>query len=159
MNTDEKNTPTYEGETGIWLGQRPGHTTGFNRYICSVCNQSNGKRKTPFCPHCGTRMVFESDDMNSIRSKSGECETALLDKIIRAVDVFFAENEFVTTPFGNQATSAGYSLNSISNLNGGNCHITLYAKDRAVREQDVLRGGDSVHLLYLKKENTITTYD
>lgn len=36
-----------------------GRITSYNVYFCSVCGKSNGKRKTPFCPHCGADMRGE----------------------------------------------------------------------------------------------------
>lgn len=45
-----------EQEDAVWLGDRPGHTTGYQRYICSSCRKSAGKRKPAYCPNCGKRM-------------------------------------------------------------------------------------------------------
>ena len=33
-----------------------GRYTSYNTYTCSVCGKANGRRKTPFCPHCGAKM-------------------------------------------------------------------------------------------------------
>ena len=33
-----------------------GRYTSYNTYICGVCRKANGRRKTPFCPHCGAKM-------------------------------------------------------------------------------------------------------
>jgi ribosomal protein L37AE/L43A len=33
-----------------------GRYTSYNTYICGVCGKANGRRKSPFCPHCGAKM-------------------------------------------------------------------------------------------------------
>ncbi len=33
------------------------------KYICSVCNKSNGRKKKNFCPSCGAPMTDEAVDM------------------------------------------------------------------------------------------------
>ena len=33
------------------------------KYICSVCNKSNGRKKNNFCPSCGAPMTDEAVDM------------------------------------------------------------------------------------------------
>lgn len=48
-----------EGEWGskhhMSRSQR-GRYTSYNTYTCNVCGKANGRRKTPFCPHCGAKM-------------------------------------------------------------------------------------------------------
>ena len=33
-----------------------GRYTSYYTYTCGVCKESNGRRKTPYCPHCGAKM-------------------------------------------------------------------------------------------------------
>ena len=33
------------------------------KYICSVCNKSNGRKKKNFCPSCGAPMTDEAVEM------------------------------------------------------------------------------------------------
>ena len=39
------------------------------KYICSVCNKSNGRKKKNFCPSCGAPMTDEAVDIELRRWK------------------------------------------------------------------------------------------
>lgn len=34
-----------------------GRYTSYFTFTCNVCGKLNGRRKTPFCPHCGAEMI------------------------------------------------------------------------------------------------------
>ena len=45
------------------------------KYICSVCNKSNGRKKENFCPSCGAPMTDEAVDMVMERLEALHGET------------------------------------------------------------------------------------
>ena len=53
----------HKVERGEWIAHprtnrslTRGRVTSYNVYRCSICERSNGKRKSPFCPNCGADM-------------------------------------------------------------------------------------------------------
>lgn len=50
---------------GVWMthhctncGRSPrGRTIIYKTFTCDACGKSNGRRKTPFCPNCGAKML------------------------------------------------------------------------------------------------------